>query len=214
MTSLLAYLTQFSSEIQLLHSLLVVGIHREVHLLKRNVSVLFAQLLGQVSVHHQCPSDRISSVSRGWVSQWQCSRPRRLLLKPDAWVIHVWHRLNILNGSIVVQLPDSWTNTRLSIRLVMDTQQPRLYFASWLQKSCEDSWPSTKPSRTRGKQQIVNTIYHCNAPQTFEKQHFLAWIWCMAATATQKGQHMSPAQVMVGVTIYIHSHVPFTAVST
>lgn len=42
-------------------------------------------------------------------------------------------------------------------------------FASWLQKSCEDSWPSTKPSRTRGKQQIVNTINHCNAPHAFKK---------------------------------------------
>lgn len=35
---------------------------------------------------------------------------RLLFLKPDARVLHVWRCLNILNGSVVLQLLDSWTS--------------------------------------------------------------------------------------------------------
>lgn len=131
--------------------------------------LLLAELLAHVYVHHLYPSDRIGSVSRGWVSQWQnvfihSGLLRWLLLKLDAWAIHVRHCLNILNGSVVVQLLDSWTNTSSSIKLVMDTLQPGCASPPHCKthKSCGDPAcsPSTKPSRSREKQQIVNIIYH------------------------------------------------------
>lgn len=87
--------------------------------------LLLAELLGHVCAHHSCGSVRISSVSRGRVSQWQnifthSGRLRWLLLKLDARAIRVQRCLNISNGSVVVQLLDSWTNTSSSIKLLMD----------------------------------------------------------------------------------------------
>lgn len=88
--------------------------YKEANLLKLSISatrtvticLLLVELLGDVYVHSLCPSVRISSVSRGWVSQCRSvfihsGLLHCLLLKLDAPAIHVRHRLNILNGSVV-----------------------------------------------------------------------------------------------------------------
>lgn len=124
--------------------------------------LLLAELLGHVYVHHLCPSDRISSVSGGQVSQWQnvfihSGLLRWLLLKPDARAVHVRHCLNILNGSDVVQLLDSWTNTSSSIKLVMDTQQPgcalppRCKTHNVLQGCCPFTFNKTSTDRAKAR---------------------------------------------------------------
>lgn len=89
---------------------------------------------------------------QGLSSRWQnvfihSGLLRWLLLKLDARAIHVRHCLNILNGSVVVQLLDSWTNTSSSIKLVDG------HAATVLQFACEDAAgsPSTKPSQIHSK---------------------------------------------------------------
>lgn len=69
----------------------------------------------------------VPSVSGDLVSPWRnvfihsALLHRLLFWNPTPEPIHVPHRLNILNGSVVVQLLDSWTNTSSSIKLVTDT---------------------------------------------------------------------------------------------
>lgn len=65
------------------------------------------------------------------------------LLKSEAWVIHVRRRLNISNGSIVVQLLDSWAITSSSIRPVMDTFKPRL--TCWVFTAEQRIWAADLP---------------------------------------------------------------------
>lgn len=89
---------------------------------------------------------------------------RRLLF--ETWrpePIHVRHRLNILNGSVVVQLLDSWTNTSSSIKLVTDTllQDCALLPQSQKKKKhtrcCEDVHLQQKPPQTRREKHPKNT---------------------------------------------------------
>lgn len=95
-----------------------------------------------MSVLFWCRWDRIGSVGRLAGTEYQYDRMFSATVAFSSgcfWNLIpeslMFDALNILNGSDVVQLLDSWTNTSSSIKLAMASLQPGLYFASSLQNS-------------------------------------------------------------------------------